>query len=214
MPNPIPILKTSRFCLKMAGKTLIPSLDFEVFPKDVIWIQGENGIGKTTLLRAIFHSFLKKPSGFEIQEFQDRIPVSYLGHKPGLYPQWTLRMNLDYFQDLAKYKIGKLLDYDHWVEHFQMKSRLDQKVSFFSQGTMQKAGLIRSMFLNPTLLLLDEPTSGLDPDSLNLWQDSMKLLPPDTSVVFISHDTQIQHPHSKKWILSREGIQVSESNFH
>jgi ABC-type multidrug transport system ATPase subunit len=123
-------------------------------------------------------------------------------------------MNLDYFKGLAEKSWGIPLSYLRYLDLFKMESRLDQKVSTFSQGTLQKAGLIRALFFEPQILLLDEPTSGLDPDSVQVWQKSMEVLPDNTSIVIVSHDFQKPPPQNKIWKLSKGGIQTSDIFIH
>ena len=152
---------------KYYGKTPgIVDLDLEVRTGEVFGFLGPNGAGKSTTIRVLL-DFLHASSGtatiLGLDSRRDSVEIrrrtGYLPADLALYPQMTAREMFGYFCALreveADGRIGEL------AERFALD--LDRKISGYSSGMRQKAGIIQAFMHQPELLILDEPTSGLDP---------------------------------------------------
>jgi polar amino acid transport system ATP-binding protein len=140
---------------------------------------GASGSGKSTLLRCIN---LLEPIDdglilLDGQEISDpAINVDVIRRKLGivfqsfnLFPHMTLRENIT----LAPIKVqGKSRDEanelaDGLLKRFDLLEKADEYPDRLSGGQQQRAAIIRSIAVNPRLLLLDEVTSALDPVLVN-----------------------------------------------
>ena len=140
---------------------------------------GASGSGKSTLLRCIN---LLEPIDdglilLDGQEISDpAINVDVIRRKLGivfqsfnLFPHMTIRENIT----LAPIKVqGKSRDEanelaDGLLKRFDLMEKADEYPARLSGGQQQRAAIIRSIAVNPRLLLLDEVTSALDPVLVN-----------------------------------------------
>lgn len=163
----------------------------------VIGLLGENGAGKTTMLRMI--ATILEPTNGEIlidgQHICDhsmgikrRIGVLF-GSETGLYERLTARENLQYFARL--YGINKhetKVRIESLAKRFGMKDYLDRRLGGFSKGMRQKVAISRTLIHDPDIVLLDEPTTGLDITSANVFRELIHHLHKEgKTIIFSSH---------------------------
>jgi putative ABC transport system ATP-binding protein len=151
---------------------LLRGVCIEIRPGDRLALTGPSGSGKTVLLRAL--AFLD-PHDEGTIEWQRRpllaaaIPafrkkVVYLHQRPALF-EGTVEDNLKYPFNLKSHQ-GKRFDRSRVLSILETLKRdaefLEKSSRDLSGGEAQIVALIRSLQLDPTILLLDEPTASLD----------------------------------------------------
>ncbi len=165
---------------KTFGETLVlHDVNLTVPEHTATVLIGASGSGKSTLLRCIN---LLEPIDdgliyLDGQEISDpAINVDVIRRKLGivfqsfnLFPHMTIRENIT----LAPVKVqGKSRDEanelaDGLLKRFDLMEKADEYPDRLSGGQQQRAAIIRSIAVNPRLLLLDEVTSALDPVLVN-----------------------------------------------
>lgn len=165
---------------KYFGETLVlHDVNLTVPEHTATVLIGASGSGKSTLLRCIN---LLEPIDdgliyLDGQEISDpAINVDVIRRKLGivfqsfnLFPHMTIRENIT----LAPIKVqGKSRDEanelaDGLLKRFDLMEKADEYPDRLSGGQQQRAAIIRSIAVNPRLLLLDEVTSALDPVLVN-----------------------------------------------
>ena len=165
---------------KSFGQTLVlHDVNLTVPEHTATVLIGASGSGKSTLLRCIN---LLEPIDdglilLDGQEISDpAIDVDVIRRKLGivfqsfnLFPHMTIRENIT----LAPMKVqGKSKDEandlaDGLLKRFDLLEKADEYPDRLSGGQQQRAAIIRSIAVNPRLLLLDEVTSALDPVLVN-----------------------------------------------
>jgi sodium transport system ATP-binding protein len=131
---------------------------------------GPNGAGKSTTLR-ILYTILRADSG---EALVDHVSVStdslgararlgVLPHGAGVYPQLTVRENVEYFGKLhglnrREYRARA----SEIITLLELDDIADRRTKGFSQGQRLKTALARALVHRPRNLILDEPTNGLD----------------------------------------------------
>lgn len=178
-------------------KKIFKNVSFELFASDFTLLTGENGSGKTSLLKLILHSFRKKEFHWETGLSNNQNLLSYLGHENGLYSSLSLKENLIFFNRILKFPMPET-QVSELVERFQLTKRLEDPVSTFSEGMKKKSGIIRTLLARPVLLLLDEPLNGLDTNST---EGFLKLLHTDfasTSILLVAHEIDRISPFVKR----------------
>jgi polar amino acid transport system ATP-binding protein len=165
---------------KSFGQTLVlHDVNLTVPEHTATVLIGASGSGKSTLLRCIN---LLEPIDdglilLDGQEISDpAINVDVIRRKLGivfqsfnLFPHMTIRENIT----LAPIKVqGKSRDEandlaDGLLKRFDLMEKADEYPDRLSGGQQQRAAIIRSIAVNPRLLLLDEVTSALDPVLVN-----------------------------------------------
>lgn len=158
------------------GKTLaLDSVSLSLEAGKSIAFIGPDGVGKSTLLGliagakrlqggslTIFGGDVRKKS--MQRELQQRVAYMPQGLGKNLYPELSIRENLEFFGRL--YEQGKE-ERDARILRLTtatgLEKFLDRPAGKLSGGMKQKLGLCCSLIHDPELLILDEPTTGVDP---------------------------------------------------
>lgn len=173
-------------------KQIFSNVSFDLVPGEVFGLVGLNGVGKTSMIRALLG--LGKAEG-EITLFgepctrsQARRNLVYLPEKfmPSVMLKgWEhLSLHLEYF--------GQKLDRDKAVDLARQldldPDALGRAVRTYSKGMGQKLGLVAALLTDVPLMVLDEPMSGLDPRARVRLKDSlMQARDAGRTVFFSSH---------------------------
>lgn len=154
------------------SKKSIKALDnvyFTVKPNRITGILGQNGAGKSTMLRVLAGTILPDAGQIlfdgEILEPKSRRARTALlfGGKTGLYDELSALDNILYFAKLRGVQAEKARqDALALGEQFEMNDLLHKKVSALSTGMKQKVAIVRALIHDPDIIMLDEPESGLD----------------------------------------------------
>lgn len=162
-------------------RQVLAGLDLEVAPGELVAVVGENGTGKTTLLRILAGDLCPDAGTIAI------------GGRPGYCPQTvvldealTVDQHVRYFQ--AAYGIDSTARADELIERLGYASARAQRADTLSGGTKQKLSLTLALMHDPAVLLLDEPYQGFDWQTyLAFWDLAGELRAAGTATVVISH---------------------------
>lgn len=147
------------------GINLLEGLDIELNSGQAGILRGPNGVGKTTLLRAL--AGLQPVETGKIQYSID--DVCYSGHADGVKPTLTVRENLEFWADIfGHHSISEA------AEQFMISDFLDLKVGTLSAGQKRRVGLSRLGLTGRSVWLLDEPTVSLDQTSVSIFENIIK----------------------------------------
>lgn len=166
----------------------LKNVSFEVNENEFIAIVGPSGCGKTTVLSLI--SGLLKPSSGTIVN-PDSNQIGYMFQRDHLFEWRTIWQNVILGLEIQKKKNQQNFDY---IESLLTKYGLiDFKDKFpreLSGGMRQRVALIRTLALNPKVLLLDEPFSALDYQTrLNVCDDVSNIIASENkTAILVTHD--------------------------
>ena len=207
---------------KSFGKVnVLKGIDLKINEKDIIVIIGPSGSGKSTFLRCINHLeqsnkgeilFENKPIN-NIDEYRQK--VSMVFQHFNLFPHLNVLDNLT----LAPIKLG-IMDEEEATKKARKLLKevglLDKQKVFptnLSGGQKQRVAIIRSMMMNPKVILFDEPTSALDPEMVNEVLELMKNLADEgMTMVVVSHEMRFAHEVATKIIFMDEGKIIEEGS--
>jgi ATP-binding cassette subfamily F protein uup len=166
------------------AKKLFQSLDLIIGPKMVIGILGDNGTGKSTLLKVI-QGEIAPDEGERL--IAPNLELVYFDQgRESLNPDWTLKRAISDGHDSVIFQ-ERSIHVASWIRRFQFQvNQLDQKLSFLSGGEQAKVLISRLMLRKADVLLLDEPNNDLDIDTLEILEESLEDFP--GAIVIISHD--------------------------
>lgn len=198
---------------------VLKGISYELESGQVLAIVGQNGTGKSTLIKCILN-FLKPDVGtISI----DGIPIEGVikSGKVGYMPESFIGPEIvsvrQYIEDLLILRGLNLDDYkerlEELSERFFMKKHLDKPFSKCSKGTVKKVIFLQAILHNPTLLVLDEPTDGLDPVSRRIMLEEIrKIKEKGGTVIITTHLLSDLSLVSDKVIVLKGGKIIAEAD--
>ena len=159
---------------KRIGRRLIlNNISFEINQGDIVGLVGENGAGKTTIMKSILgmietNGGLISIDGKEVTvSKRDGLKnVGSLIENPVLYPYLSGMQHLELFSET---KNNEMIDY--LVNHLNMQTYINKNASNYSLGMKQKLSIAMALVNRPSFAILDEPVNGLDPKSTKEVRD-------------------------------------------
>ncbi len=177
------------------GEThVLQNLSLGVKNGEFVAIVGPSGCGKTTLL-SIISGLIKPEAGTIVVNNPDgsiHYPkVGYMLQRDHLFEWRSIYKNVILGLEINHMLTPERLSYvDKLLKDYDLYSFRNKRPSELSGGMKQRAALIRTMALDPQLLLLDEPFSALDYQTrLSVSADICKLIRrTGKTVILITHD--------------------------
>jgi ABC-2 type transport system ATP-binding protein len=188
-------------------------VSFTVEKNEVVGLLGNNGAGKTTIMRMLTTylpatSGVARVAGFDVMtESRDvRRRVGYLPESIPLYPEMRVREYLDY---RAKLKGVDRKDRPRRIAECMDKCRIHEVerrlMGTLSKGYRQRVGLADAMIHDPPLLILDEPTDGLDPGQKADTLGMLRELGRDHTIMLSSHMLSEVETIAQRVLILRRG---------
>lgn len=173
---------------------LFSGLSFSLSDGELMQVQGENGKGKTSLLRMLC-GFLM-PAGGEIRWRGENIrdlgedyyaEMIYLGHYNAIKDELNALENLRISAGLAGCEISDK-EALAALRHMGLRGRENLPVKVLSQGQRRRVALARLLVSNAALWILDEPLTALDVGAVGLMQELIGAhLAKKGMVIFTTH---------------------------
>ena len=202
----------------LSGETpALSNITFSVPEGEFLAIVGPSGCGKSTLLSMI--ASLMEPESGTISihgapASMSRHCIGYMLQKDHLFEWRTIYKNVILGLEIQNRMTEKNLEH---VEQLLRDYGLDQfrnaRPSELSGGMRQRAALIRTLALNPDLLLLDEPFSALDYQTrLQVCDDVYRIIRKEKkTIILVTHDlSEAISMADRVLILSRRPATVQE----
>ena len=166
------MLEIKNLTLKYGQSQILHGINLNAVVGEVMTVMGTNGVGKTSLLKAIAgrHPYvggtmmldgkpLEHPSAFDAA----RAGIAYVPQGREVFPMMTVRENLQ-----AGFACLPKADHvipDHIFDLFPvLKEMIERRGGDLSGGQQQQLAIARALITRPKVLLLDEPTEGIQPN--------------------------------------------------
>ncbi|MBQ6874037.1 MAG: ABC-F family ATP-binding cassette domain-containing protein [Clostridia bacterium] len=188
------------------GKKLFSDIDFLIKRNERVFLLGDNGCGKTTLLKILLGEY--RPDGGEC-EFGANVDIGYFD------------------QTLAKLNESKTVLDEVWDSYLHMTESsvrtalgsflfkgddVFKKVGDLSGGEKARVAMLKLMLKGANLLLLDEPTNHLDIKSREALENA--LLNYDGTMLIVSHDRYLINKLATRiFRMTDNGIKVYNGNY-
>lgn len=215
------IIKTENLCKFFGKNTEIHALDHvsaEIKKGEVVVIIGPSGSGKSTFLRSL--NLLEEPTSGEIYfegvEITDpkndinkhRQKMGMVFQHFNLFPHMTILRNMT----LAPEKLLKMSKEEAetkalaLLDKVGLKDRAEAYPAQLSGGQKQRVAIVRSLCMNPEVMLFDEPTSALDPEMVGEVLNVMKSLAGEgMTMVVVTHEMGFAREVADRVIFMAEG---------
>ena len=166
----------------------INNISFNVKKGKFISLVGSSGCGKSTLLNIL--AGLENKSGGKIT-YNQKVSFGYMLQEDALLPYLTVYENAILGLKLKKIDTKENLEYTQkMLDKYGLKNFKNKYPKELSGGMKQRLALIRTLAINPDILLLDEPFSALDYQSrLKLSDDVYQIIKSENkTAIMITHD--------------------------
>uniref|UniRef100_UPI004055CE5A amino acid ABC transporter ATP-binding protein n=1 Tax=Acetatifactor sp. TaxID=1872090 RepID=UPI004055CE5A len=199
-------------------------VNYHIHPGEKIVVVGPSGSGKSTFLRCL--NLLETPTSGEIwfdgQKITDpKTNINKVREHMGMvFQHFNLFNNLTIMDNitLAPTKL-KLMGEEEAKENalkllnrVGLAEKADAYPGSLSGGQKQRIAIVRSLAMNPRVMLFDEPTSALDPEMVGEVLEVMKELADDgMTMVVVTHEMGFAREVGTKILFMDEGIIMEEN---
>lgn len=201
---------------KKQGKKIVDHLSMKVNRQDFLAVVGENGVGKTTLMRLIFRICVQDAGRIELF---GRPVESY--RKKELYrliglvfqnPESQFITNTVYDEMMFSLKRVKITQEEKearvqaMLEQFHLEQEKEKSPFVLSQGQKRRLSVASMLLTNQKIVFLDEPTYGQDAENRHeLMKDMQQLIRKGITIVMITHDLELVRQYATKVVEIEEG---------
>lgn len=203
---------------------VLRGIDYEINQGEKIVVIGPSGSGKSTFLRCL--NLLETPTSGEIYFDGECITDKKCDinkvrqHMGMVFQHFNLFANKTIMDNITLAPVHhKIMTKDEAKENaFKLLARVglsdkaDAYPAQLSGGQKQRAAIVRSLAMNPKVMLFDEPTSALDPEMVGEVLQVMKDLADDgMTMVVVTHEMGFAREVASKVLFIDEGI-IKEEN--
>ena len=188
------MLEVSNLACSRGDHRLFSGLGFVLSPGQIMQVQGENGSGKTSLLRTLC-GFIQPDEGRIAWEGKDVgelaeayfSRVLYLGHLNAIKDELSALENLKISAAVSGMELGESAAISA-LRRMGLKGRERLPVKVLSQGQRRRAALARLLVSGAALWILDEPLAALDVNAVSLIEELFgEHLARQGMVIFTTH---------------------------
>ncbi len=213
------ILEVNDLRKSFDGQEVLKGISTTINKGDVVALIGPSGCGKSTFLRSL--NLLEVPTEgqvlFEGTDLTDKsVDINHVREKIGmvfqqfnLFPNMTIKENIM----LAPVKLGKMTkeEAEKKAEELLARIGLSDKADAYptqlSGGQKQRIAIVRSLAMNPDIILFDEPTSALDPEMVGEVLNVMKELAQDgMTMVVVTHEMGFAREVANRVMFINDGV--------
>ena len=174
-------------------------------------IKGPNGSGKTTFLKLLF-GMIYPTNGNIVRHFNTKnMEISFIFQEP-IFLNRSVEDNLKhvlYCKSIKKKDWGKIIH--KIITEYSLEHLLKSQIKDLSGGELQLLSLIRSMIINPSILLYDEPTNNLDDDNIELVTKIIKdIHNQGLSLIMVSHSSILDNIIKYNQLYIKNGSIIDE----
>jgi len=211
------------------AKEVLKNINLELKRGENVVVLGRSGMGKSVTIQCIV-GLLKQDEGSlkvfgeEVADMDDkelkelRKKIGFLFQSAALYDSMTVRENLE-FPLTRVLKIKDQQEIDKRVEEVLvgvgLSEAIDKLPSDLSGGMRKRAGLARTLIVQPEIMLYDEPTTGLDPITSREISDLILEMQKKykTSSIIITHDMECARIAADRVVVMNDGEYIAEGSF-
>ena len=193
------VLSLQNVTKKFGKLTVLNEMSLDVHEHEIVVLCGPSGGGKSTLLRTI-NGLEKIDSGkiFYRDELitnknlkEVRKHVGMVFQNFNLFDNLTIRDNLTIapIKILKKNKQEAINQAQKYMDTFGIGDKMNHYPHQLSGGQKQRVAIVRSMMMEPDVMLFDEPTSALDPEMIKEVLDAIRRLADmGMTMIIVTHE--------------------------
>ena len=223
------VIEIKHLYKKFGDRQILNDINLNLFRGENLVVLGRSGIGKSVLLKCIVK--LMKPDAGEIYVFgkntinlkdneldRFRTKIGYLFQSGALYDSMTLRENVLFplkrnVMNISKIEMEERIE--NTLRDVGLLDSINKMPAELSGGMKKRAGLARTLVLNPEIILYDEPTTGLDPGTASDISELILKIQKryKTSSIIVTHDMKCAQATSTRMKILYNGEFITEGSY-
>jgi len=219
------VITVKKLCKDFDDTHVLRGIDCKINDGEKIVVIGPSGAGKSTFLRCL--NLLEVPTSGEVWLDDINITnpstdINKVRRKMGMvFQHFNLFNNLTIMKNitLAPEKLGmmnreqaseKALEL---LKRVGLEDKADAYPSQLSGGQKQRIAIVRSLAMNPEVMLFDEPTSALDPEMVGEVLNVMKeLAESGMTMIVVTHEMGLAKEVANRVLFIDEGVIMEDNN--
>ena len=197
--------------LSYPGKKLFEHLDFTISKGDKISLMGENGVGKSSLLKLFMGELIPT---YGVIKKSESLDIGFFSQKRELLdPEKTPWELIGEGIDFVISNTGDKRHVASYLESFLFSSEeIRRPIKTFSGGEKNRLQLAMFMKHARDIWIFDEPTNDLDLETLGILEDELKNY--QGALILVGHDrTFIENVTEKTWLINDQKLEIFEGGF-
>ena len=202
-------------------KNVLEDINFDVNENKLIVIIGENGCGKSTLVKLIAGMYTPNQGYISYNGYDtDRINYSHISP---VFQDFKLIKDFTSLENIRR-EVGKdydnkipwLLDLLNWQLNFDLGKRLGKELSEdyveLSGGQGQQVAILRAIYNKRNIIILDEPTASIDLEKERDIYKAVTKLRDNNMVFLVSHRLSSVHQADEIWFINDGRLEIFTSH--
>lgn len=213
------MLEVNNLSKSFGDVLVLDNINFVIKKGDIVSIVGPSGSGKSTLLRCL--NYLEKPSKGAVI-FEGNKVNKIVGKGIGMvFQQFNLFPNMTVLDNIILSPVKlKIMSYKdalkkacELLEIIGLSDKKDNYPNELSGGQKQRVAIIRTLIMDPDIILFDEPTSALDPEMIGEVLDLIKKIADSgKTMLIVSHEMNFVKNVSNRVLFLDEGKILFDGN--
>ncbi|WP_375331037.1 heme ABC exporter ATP-binding protein CcmA [Candidatus Tisiphia endosymbiont of Oplodontha viridula] len=185
------MLSFEQLTLIIDEKTIFTNISMTFLPSSIVYLQGANGCGKTSLLRIVAN--IQNPTSGNVLyrslncKYLKKPYCNYIGHNLGLKSQITVLEHLKFWSTIY----DSLEALESSIYYFKLHNILHEKCYKLSAGNQKKVALAKLIACQSNLWLLDEVEANLDQENKELLYNLIILKANNAGVIVATSHSDI-----------------------
>jgi len=221
------LLRAEGICKSFAGVQALKNVSLEIAPGEIHCLAGENGCGKSTLIKIISGVYQPDSGSIEFagKKYGKIAPrdaiasgIQVIYQDFSIFPNLTVMENLAFNSELAdgrrfvnRARMQKIAE--EAILKIDFRVDLDRTVGTLSVAEKQMVAISRALMFNAKLIIMDEPTTALTKKEVQaLFKIILRLKEQGIAILFVSHKLNEVFEISERFTIFRSGELVVTGN--
>ncbi|MCO6052218.1 sugar ABC transporter ATP-binding protein [Mesorhizobium sp. RP14(2022)] len=207
-----------------SGVSVLRDASLEVAPGEVMALIGQNGAGKSTMIKILTGAYRKDSGSIQFDGTQvdfsapagaQAAGIATVYQELNLAPHRTVAENIFLSREPRRWGLldrrRMRAEASRVLARFKLELDVDRPLEDFSAATRQMVAIARGVTQNARLVIMDEPTSSLDEREVGVLFDTIRTLKADgVSTLFVSHRLSELYAVCDRVTIMRDGRTIGQ----